>query len=216
MLIPLAWLIAYVPSFVPLFRIYNMNGLKCRTFQCSEIPLVSDEGVPQKNFFTIVSMLVLMFTFLPLVAINIATYLRLWKHTQRMLDEMRTMREEQKIRYVKKEKTMGQIMTIVTLVFFISYCPIIMLLAIHPNASTTHTWEAIFFALFVYSGQVINPLVYMKYHKKYRQEITSLFNRAKGSIRSSFPQSTITDRSTRNRQSIKQRDHYQCSPLTTT
>ena len=183
LLIPLAWLAAYLPGLIPLSGLYNINGMECRAFYCTRINLIS-EGILQKNILNILVPITMILTVFPLIVLNSATYLRLWKYTQRILEQLTDMTDEQKDIFVKKEKKVGKTITMVTLVFFVTYCPMITLYTIYPNARLTNTWEITFCWHLLTLGVVINPLLYMYKHKNYREATKVMLKRTQDYVSS--------------------------------
>ena len=76
-LIALAWLIAYLPSLIQLFEVYNINGLNCQTFFCTNVNIVK-HGRPQQQLMAILGPPTISITLILLITFNLGTYLRLW------------------------------------------------------------------------------------------------------------------------------------------
>ena len=83
LLIPLAWFLAYCPTFIPLSGAYNIIGLTCKTFGCTFLN-INSQGQPQKDIRQFIGPPSIVLTLILLITLNLATYRRLWVRRNRL------------------------------------------------------------------------------------------------------------------------------------
>ena len=74
-----------------------------------------------------------------------------------------------------KEKIVGKMVLMITGTYMIVYLPVIILVAVDPNATIRYPWLLLLVHLLLNSLVVIDPMIYMLSRKKYREEVKRMF-----------------------------------------
>ena len=173
-LIPvMAWIIPFLFLVPTLIGKYGQFGLECKTLILRFIPINingNPTAIEPETFMSGVMGIVGILVFL----LNIATYAQISRKLQDLLMEMTNNNLEATKRLMAREKSVGIMVAIVSVSFFLVYFPTIVLRWIDQNASVTKTTATIICYLINWSIGIIDPLIYMICRKNYRDEIKCL------------------------------------------
>ena len=196
----LGWLISIIWLLPTLIGVFGQFGFECKTFKCKFINVDKcNDGIkmdPERIFTQMI-----LFIGVVLLALNIATFLKLKKKSRVAYDSVKENKDRAAIKRVHaREKKVERMVIIVTTSFFVVYMPMVALRLIDPNAMITNRKSYIFCYLctclvgvidpnamitnkksyiFCYLCTclvgVIDPLVYIMCQESYRHEIKEIF-----------------------------------------
>ena len=120
-------------------------------------------------FLMIIICGVLMFLF------NIATFGQVRKYSRSIFKAIKAIDLDTAKELSKKEKIVGKMVARITATYVIVYLPVIILVSVDPNATITYPWLMLIVHLLLNSLVIIDPLIYMLCHEKYREAAKRMF-----------------------------------------
>ena len=169
----MAWMIAFL-YFVPvLFGKFGRFELECATISCRYMDMDSDGRPSQINLEALLGTCVMVMGIL-MILLNGATYLQVSRRLKEIIRTMEGVNLSTAKNMLEKEKRVGKMMAIISVLFFLVYCPSLILHNLNPEARITKPMATILCFLVNASIGIIDPLVYMICQKKYRDEIKAI------------------------------------------
>ena len=130
---------------------------------------------------------------------NVSTFGQIRKHSRSLFKKIKAINLDIAKDLSNKEKCVGKMVLKVTAAYAIVYLPVIIARRIDPNAIIKYPWLIVPIHLLLNSLVVIDPLVYILSHDKYREEVKRIYGiMVKGkkiNKESSTQDSQITDSS---------------------
>ena len=170
------WIVTYLLIMPTLLNKYGRFGLECRSMTCKMISLnVNDEKIKfgPERFFGGISVIIGII----LLFLNIALYRQVRKKVAMFVNDFEDSTNENARKWLEKEKKVGKMMGTVTVLYFLVYCLVVAVrVVIGPNSAIDHPWLTAGHYLIAWSIGVIDPMVYIFWRKKYRDEVKSLLN----------------------------------------
>ena len=173
-LVPMSsWIIAAFYFLPTLIGKYGQIGLECKTFRCfivdndlQEKPMAFG---PQKGLFWNIGVIGI-FAFI----MNITTYFQVSRKCKKMHKQIKSLNQDAGIKILEKERKVRKLVAIITASFFCGYWPLGLLMELYPVAPITMpiAFNVVWFVFI--SIVLVDPLVYMIFKKKYREEIKML------------------------------------------
>ena len=192
----MGWIISFIVLIPTLAGKFGRFGLECKSFRCQIINIGEDREPtklsPLKCYSgTILFCGILMFLF------NVSTFGQIRKHSRSLFKKIKAINLDVAKDISNKEKCVGKMVLKVTAAYAIVYLPVIIARRIDPNAIIKYPWLIVPIHLLLNSLVVIDPLVYILSHDKYREEVKRMYEfmvkRKKSNKESSTQDSTITD-----------------------
>ena len=173
-LIPIStWIVTYLLIMPTLLHKYGMFDLECRSMTCKMISINGDgEKIkfgPEQLFGGISVIIGITLFFL-----NIALYRQVRKKVEMFAKDFEDSTNENARRWLEKEKRVGKMMGTITVLYFLVYCLVVAVRLVVPNSAIDHPWLTAGHYLIAWSIGVIDPIVYIFWSKKYRDEVKSL------------------------------------------
>jgi len=117
-----------------------------------------------------------------LLLLNYGAFHQISKRSRKMFDQIKYTCKEAGLKLLEKEKRMGKMAAIITLTFFLIYIPITLVFLIDPHAGFTRPTTVLVTDSFTCLLAIIDPIVYIICHEKYRDGIKLLFERKKNNF----------------------------------
>ena len=161
MLLPvMGWMLSILQLLPTLIGQYGQFGLQCKIYSCRFIPVNRDGSQKNSNPQHAYGGLVIIIGLL-MIILNVATYLRVAKHSKYVFIRMSVIDPEKATKISQRERKIGTRIGIISITFIIMYFLMISLRLLSPNASMTHTTGSIICYLIAGSIVVTHPLIYM-------------------------------------------------------
>ena len=170
----MGWIISFIALIPTLAGKFGRFGLECKSFRCQIIDIGEDREAtklsPLKCYSgTILSCGILMFLF------NVSTFGQIRKHSRSLFKKIKAINLDIAKDISNKEKCVGKMVLKVTAAYAIVYLPVIIARRIDPNAIIKYPWLIVPIHLLLNSLVVIDPLVYILSHDKYREEVKRMY-----------------------------------------
>ena len=110
-----------------------------------------------------------------ILILNVSTFIRVSKHSRQMHGQMKEINSDLARAALQKEKQAGKLLAIISVLFFVVYLPGIVLRNIDPDARFTKPIAQMVCYVFDMSIGIIDPLIYIIFQQKYRNEIKKTF-----------------------------------------
>jgi hypothetical protein len=149
-------------------------GLECKTLRCRYINIDSDGNTILKTDLDSLIKLIIMAMGMMILILNIATFVQLYKKSEKALETVEDQNSEMAKRIVEQEKSLGMTMAIISILFFLVFCPTYVLHRIDENAHLTKTTASTICFLLNLSTGVLDPLVFITCQEDYRIEINAI------------------------------------------
>ena len=174
----MAWALSILQLMPTLIGEYGQFGLQCKLLSCRFITVNRNgsqtSSDPHNTYGGVIIIIGLL-----IIVLNVATYLRVAKHSKYIFIRMSAIDPEKATKISQREKKIGTMFGIITITFLIMYFSMSILRILIPNSSITHTTGSIICYLIAQSIVVIDPLVYMIFQKTYCKEVKQLFVKPK-------------------------------------
>ena len=170
----LAWVFPILQLMPTLIGEYGQFGLQCKILSCRFITVNRDGSRTNYDPHNTYGALVITIGLL-MIILNVATYLQVAKLSKFISTRMSAIDAEKAAKISQRERKIGTMFGIITITFIIMYFLMSIMRLLIPNASITHTTGSIVCYLIAGSIGVIDPVVYMIFQKKIRNEVTKLF-----------------------------------------
>ena len=170
----MGWIISFFALIPTLAGKFGRFGLECKSFRCQIISIGEDREPttfsPLKCYSgTILLCGILMFLF------NVATFGQIRKYSRSLFKKIKAINIDAAKDISNKEKYVGKMVLKVTAAYAIVYLPVIISRRIDPNAIIKYPWLIVPIHLLLNSLVVIDPLVYILSHDKYREEVKRIY-----------------------------------------
>ena len=182
----LAWAISWLSMIPTLLPRYGSFELECKSLMCISINIDS-EGHPIKTGAMDVLKYVVGVMTLMMLILNVATYLKISRQIRKAHAQMKDTHREIADKILEKERKAGRMMAIITLLFFIVYCPNIILRRAYPDAHFEKPIMVLLTYLIGWSSGIIDPIIYIICQERYQKEIKELLQMMKTSTTCSSP-----------------------------
>ena len=169
----LAWVISFVSLIPSLNPRYGRYGIECQTLICAFINIDADGKSIKTGALDPIRMLIVIMVLLMLV-LNVAAYIKVSRQSQNMYAQMKDTSTEIAERILEKEKKVGQMMAIVTLLFIIVYLPGVILRLMYRDGHVTKPLTTLLFWLISWLIGIIDPVLYIIFQERYQNEIKHL------------------------------------------
>ena len=110
-----------------------------------------------------------------LLMLNVGTFHRVSKQSNALFNQIKDTSKEVGMKVLEREKRMGKMTALITLSFFLMYIPATVLFLIYPDAGFTHPTAVVVVDAVALFLVIIDPMVYIISHEKYREEIKLIF-----------------------------------------
>jgi hypothetical protein len=170
----MAWastLILFLPS---LTRQYGQIGLRCNFFLCAFVN-VDTEGNPITLGPLAVYLMIIAFSGILLLFLNVLGYIQVSKHSQKIFDQIKDINVDTATKVLQNEKKLQKMVRLVTAAFFLVYVPLVLLVAFGNEGRDTPMFAVICYfcaELLV----ILDPLIYIYSSEKFRNGIKSILN----------------------------------------
>ena len=124
---------------------------------------------------------------LMMLILNVATYLKISSQIRKAHAQMKDTHREIADKILEKERKAGRMMAMITLLFFIVYCPNIILRRVYPDAHFEKPIMVLLTYLIGWSSGIIDPIIYIICQERYQKEIKELLQMMKTSTTCSSP-----------------------------
>ena len=166
----IAWIIAFLPFVPVLFGKLGRFELDCETRMCRYMNMDSNGYSTNIDLIAVIGNVVIIMGILMFV-LNGATYAQVSKLLKQIIKQMKDANISMSKSMLEKERRLGNMMAMISILFFLVYCPTLILFKIEPEARVTKPTATILCLLVNASIGTIDPLVYMICQKKYRKEM---------------------------------------------
>ena len=176
-LVPIStWIVTYLLMVPTLSNKYGTIDLECKTMACKMISVDEDGNTipfgPEKFFSGIIVVIGIILIFL-----NIALYCQVRKKMEKFIVYGEEQNNARAKKWLEKERNIGKMMGTVTILYFLVYCLVVAVRLIYPNAAIEKPWLTATHYLIAWSIGFIDPVVYILWRKRYRDEIKRLLRR---------------------------------------
>jgi hypothetical protein len=107
--------------------------------------------------------------------LNVGIFLQISKQSRKIFEQIKDTSMETAMKILEKEKKMGKMTGIITLSFCMIYGPITVLYLINPDAPLNNPTAVLVTESITTFLVIIDPMVYIIWHEKYRDGIKDLF-----------------------------------------
>lgn len=169
----MTWVSTVLLLLPTLFRQYGRFGLECGSFRCELMNIGTDLMlVTPRQFWAVL----LGLNGLLLFPLNAGTYYQVSKQSRRILEQIKDLNlDAGQYGFLEKERKLGKMIALITLSFFGVYSPVMIILMIDENANTKLPVPFLVTQVIFCSLVIIDPMVYIVSHEKYREGIKLLF-----------------------------------------
>ena len=170
-IVPMLW---FLPSFVGK---WGQFGLECKSLWCQWVPYNFDQNRVNTTYTpATLGYPQLFICGLVILGMNLATFFKIRKDISKVTEGFKDEAGQRKSlgmskKMIEKERKAGKMVALIVSAFFLVYFPLNMLFMIHPFALITHPTLALFFYVFTCNLGIIDPLLYILWHQKFRKEI---------------------------------------------
>ena len=170
----LCWILSFLYIMLGLFGKFGQFGLECQTFICRYFNIGEDGHPTDVNLENIlyvqfVSIGIMIFL------LNVSTCIRVSKQSRQIYRQVQHINEDMARNILEREKQVGKLLSIMSVLFFAVYGPSAVLHKIDPDYRITMPGPSIVCYLINWSYGIIDPLCYMIFQEKYRKAISDLF-----------------------------------------
>ena len=107
--------------------------------------------------------------------LNVSTYIKVANQSRQVYRYMREVSEEMAKNVIEREKQIGKLLSIMSVLFFVVFCPHAILRKIDADARSTMPGASMVCFLISWSYGIIDPLCYIIFQEKCRNAINDLF-----------------------------------------
>ena len=166
------WIVALLLFLPSAIGRWGQFGLECKSLWCHWIPYDSDGSRVGTTYtprtLAIPQLFVCGFAIL---GMNAATFLKIRNDARKIATGFKDTTIGMSEKMVQRERKAGEMVALITATFFLIYFPLNMLMMIEPFGLITHPSLALFFYVFTCNLCIIDPLLYIFWHRKFRKEI---------------------------------------------
>ena len=109
-----------------------------------------------------------------MIVLNVAAYVKISRQSQNMYAQMKDTSTEIAEKILEKEKKVGLMMGIITLLFIVVYLPGVSLRLMYRDVHVTKPLTTLLFWLISWLIGIIDPVLYIIFQEKYQNEIKNL------------------------------------------
>jgi uncharacterized membrane protein YidH (DUF202 family) len=151
---------------------YGQFGVQCKKFSCIIIN-VDPKGNPITPDPTAIYFLIIIFSGIIMVFLNILCYVQVYKQSQKLFNQLKNTSVDEAKKVLRNEKRLQKMVGLITASFVLVYVPMFLVLVVFPSSGNTTRMISFFFA---YLLVVIDPFVYIYSCEKFRKEIRVILN----------------------------------------
>ena len=174
----LAWVISWISLIPSLDPRYGRYGMECKTLMCVFINIDADGKSIKTGALDPLRTLIVMMGLL-MIVLNVAAYVKISRQSQNMYAQMKDTSTEIAEKILEKEKKVGLMMGIITLLFIIVYLPGVILRLMYRDGHVTKPLTTLLFWLISWLIGIIDPVLYILFQEKYQKEIKVLLQTLK-------------------------------------
>jgi uncharacterized membrane protein YidH (DUF202 family) len=172
-IVPILGWVLTLTFFLPILtHQYGQIGLACKKFTCRIIN-ADPEGNPISPHPTAIYFLIIIFSGIILVFLNILGYAQVYKKSQRLFNQMKDTSVDEAKKVLRNEKRLQKMVGLISASFVLVYVPLFLVVVVFPSSGNT---TRVIGYLFAYLLVVIDPLVYIYSSEKFRKEIKNILN----------------------------------------
>ena len=169
----LAWVISFVSLLPSLNPRYGRYGMECKTLMCAFINIDADGKSIKTGALDPLRMLIVIMGLL-MIVLNVAAYVKVSRQSRNMYAQMKDISTEIAEKILEKEKKVGLMMGIITLLFIVVYLPGVSLRLMYRDVHVTKPLTTLLFWLISWLIGIIDPVLYIIFQEKYQNEIKNL------------------------------------------
>ena len=174
----LAWIISFISLIPSFFPKYGRYVIECKTLMCSFINIDADGKSIETGALDPLRTLIVIMGLL-MIVLNVAAYVKVSRQSRNMYDQMKKTSTEVAEKILEKEKKVGLMMAIITLLFIILYLPGPILRLMYRDGHVSKPLTTLLFWLIGWMIGIIDPVLYIIFQEKYQKEIKGLLHMLK-------------------------------------
>ena len=181
----LAWIVSFVVSFPTAIGRWGQIHFECNSRFCAIININADGSHTGYSVATIYYSSYIVVGILNIL-LNIAIYYKIRNYIETIVSDIGNLNAVMKMDYMKKERKAVKIMGADSLLYAIFPIPRAVLYILEPYPGMTIDWVSKVFLTLWASTAIIEPILLITFHEKYRAKIRKILKSIYSSIKNRF------------------------------